>query len=230
MAIAKWQMDGAEVEKGFSPDNHLWVRATAFTRKFAFSSWSKLRLALRVTAYPRSETVQYPPCPQFAIGLCSSTGAGYLPAGTTGHFLGWAGNKSRASQTGGTTSTSFPVQNLYKHGTTESTGSDASFESAFAMTSNSRSAVILDFTKGSPNWTLGFFGRNNSTDDIDLDDAAWSALLTAEPPVAGRHVYDTRTFAEPDEGTYGTLDRFNVYWDSFYFSLKIHDMNVVKLA
>lgn len=110
-------------------------------------------------------------------------------------------------------------------GTTFFTGNFIVFD---ATTAN-RSARYVDIQKGSPNYTLNIFGRdqNAASDVSQAQFIAQSALTT---PAITNHSLRTAQTIAVNEGTDGTLDHVCIAWDRSGPVIEISDLLLVKLA
>ena len=98
--------------------------------------------------------------------------------------------------------------------------------------SYNRSLFFLDVTKGSPNYTLQFFGRSDDTHAGDITPATFLTTIGQVTPAATYHAYNTPSgnALAVNVGTNGILDTVYVGWNLLSPRLFISNLAVVRLA
>jgi len=209
------------------------------------SNWTMLRIGIRFAFDDAG--VNITGTPRFYFGLLASPSAlmanGPL-GGSTSHFLGY--KVSTATWTRGTG----PVRYAHTHvtnqmyvkrvGSTETFGtSGVNSHNESATPASIRSAVFLEITKGSPNFTLQVCINQASTGMVDVTKVMLSAAMEIGT-LAGLDAYmDTvaggsfsslasATIAV-DEATNGDLDSICVAWDRTTL-LRVSDIVFTKMA
>lgn len=209
-------------------------------RPIYFGSWTTIRIGLHF-CIPSAASIGG--TPRLYFGLCSGLTNGIGDATTT-NFIGWMSNTTtfnRSSLVG-------PPLNVYsgnnafrfikKVGTTFNfNAADASALFFFSMQQPVRHALILQITKGSPNWTAQFaFPVSNSITATDLSDAQMTALMEmanmsdANSVVlnysGGAFTNNTMAFDE----VAGAINAINVFWDRSGQPLEISGIYHRKIA
>lgn len=215
-------------------DNRIALSNSNFARPHGVGSWSKLRVALRISGTDSGASLT---APEFAFGLCAGTTNIYKD-GTTDHFAGMrtTGNWTRTTnsgilnyQTGGGI-----WQPFKRIGTTTTTSTNLAgagiIVSANAATVATRYLLFLDILKGSPNYTFSLFDPNggNFAADATASDFLTQAVLTT-PSFSG-HVVNASATLAVDEATNGTLNCVNLYWDQIDPKIELSDLAIVRLS
>lgn len=214
-------------------DKRVVLQNSNWARPFTIDSgWTKLRIAFRVSITDSGASVGS--TPRFAIGLCSGSTNIFMDATTT-HFVGVvsdAGTWSRRTSPTGYGTGTGQIKPATRIGTTLTLGSGFSsscFEFVDAALAN-RTALFVDITKGSPNYTFQVFSRTNATSGGDVDKATFDAQAeTAVPTITNHTLFGSGTLAV-NEGTNGTLNHVCAAWDRSTPQIELSDDRIVKLA
>lgn len=236
-----WRVEAAStiLKRTYSSvdDQRIVLSNSHFARLHGVSSWSKLRVALRISMTDSGGNLAS--TPEFFVGLCSGTTNIYKDS-TTDHCVGvqtfssgWTRNTS--SFTAWYTSGGSAIRPIKKVGSTVTNGSAIGADGLNLpadVTSGTphRAVYFVDISTGSPNYTVQTYYWTTGSNFTD-----WSAsdfLTNAEldsPSVSQFGKSATQTIAV-NEGTDGTLNAVNVYWDRTTPQIEISDLAVVKLA
>ena len=208
-------------------------------RKLLPATWSKARVAVRLSvlqdsgAAPTSGAV-------FAFGLCSGSTA-CLGDATPAHVVGF-GNYTGAGAVqaltrgvGGTNGFSFSTgANVFAFKFVNGVFTASSAHQGTPITTGVISAPAafytcfhwLTITKGSPNWT---FSHGNVTNFTFNSAATFIAEMESATPAPVNHVTQADVTIPVNEGTNGTLDHFNLWWNRSAPTVFVHDVAVIKL-
>lgn len=214
-------------------DKRIVLTNSNFARPFSIpSGWTKLRVALRISITDTGGDITSNP--RLAMGLCSGSSNIFLDATTT-HFVGALQDEATWSRQAGP-----PVRYVEPAGgwvpakrVGSTTTKGATFYGSalimFDATTANRSAKFVDIEKGSPNYTLNIFGREqNAASDVSPEQFLAQAEL-ATPTITNHSLRTAQTIAV-NEGTDGVLDHVCVAWDRSAPNIEISDIALIKLA
>ena len=231
---------GAGNDKAVSLANSSWARPITLP-----ATWSKIRLGVHCEFVGTGANLLSGTT--LAMGFCSGVVNQFIDATTT-HFVGmmfgdgintWYYSDANNYQL---TSGSSPASYIpaVKYGTTLNVGGTMSWSNASIYwptvngTTANRGMLIVDITKGSPNYTFTIpFYRNNTTVH-DNTSADFLTIMAEQAPIAPSNCYavylmQTRTLAV-SEATYGTLNAINVSWNRADAPMEIYDVAWAVLA
>jgi len=213
-------------------DKRIVLSNSNFARPFSVASgWTQLRIAMRLIM--RNTGANLTSTPRFFAGLCS--GSTNLPLdATTTHFVGIRFTSATWTyQVGPPVRYASLTANVAKKVNTTWTEGNQIFITTNHMmadaTTTNRQFLFVDITKGSPNFTVTTFHRNNVTAG-DLTVAEFLLAAPLAPPTVVNHTAGTGQTTAVNEGTDGTLDHVCVGWDRSTPEIEICDLAVVKLA
>jgi len=213
-------------------DKRIVLSNSNFARKFSVSTWTKLRIALRLSITDSGANITSNP--RLAIGLCSGSTNIFLDATTTN----WAGclmdGATWTRNAGPPINYAMPasgwvpakrVGSTTTKGTTHHAGNDYLHDATAAF----RSLWCVDITKGSPNYTFNLYMRNSAAvSDVTLSNFLANVEL-ASPAVNAQHFQSTQQTLAFDEVA-GTLDHVNIAWDRTDPKIEISDLAIVRLS
>jgi hypothetical protein len=210
-----------------------------YVHSLAPLEWQKLRVGIRATISAESD-ISGSPAPALAVGLCSGTTYPFISGGCA-HFVGAKTNVSVFDYipfgTGtptwiraGTGNNSF--QACKKIGTTVTAVSSSSVGPGFAEEhAQPKSVILVDITKGSPNWTVDFFIFNSVAPDIswpDISESTFNSLMVADTPSLLYHSLYTGYQVAVNESANGVINAVNVSWNRNANLVKLEDLAVAK--
>ncbi len=224
---------GAQTDQRLALLNGQASRVLAFT-----SSWTRIRLGMQFCI---SNVATISGVPVWALGATAGTANGFGDTSTT-HFLG-----VRAPTTGNLVYTAGPPAydaqsggagiNLCKKVGTLITSiqSAPTFNCSAAPTTN-RSVVIVEITKGSPNFTVDCACASTTAaaqldcTDTDFLNMMELASLTTIGTVKTGYTNAGAITTAIDEATNGFFTALNVFWDRTSAPLEISALRIKKLA
>lgn len=220
-------------------DNIILSSSADYVASLGNLSWQKLRVGIRATISAEAD-ISGSPSPLLAVGLCS--GIVYpFSSGGCAHFVGAKTNVSVFDYipfgTGtptwiraGTGNNSF--QACKKIGGTVTAVSSSSVGPGFAEEhAQPKGVILVDITKGSPNWTVDFFIFNSVAPDIswpDISESTFNSLMVADTPSLLYHSLYTGYSVAVNEATNGTINAVNLSWNRSANLVKLEDIAVAK--
>lgn len=225
-SVIKERTISAVVDKRIQHVNSNWARPWPLS---IGTSWTKIRVGVR--AIMDNTGANLSSTPRFAVGVCSGD-TNLLFDATTTHFLGWQQSAATMIYAAGPPiSYSFDAYPLKRVGVTTTTAANiavGAFINADPTTAN-RAMYFCDITKGAPNYTIGFFGRNVSGAG-DVTEADFLAQVALAVPAFAQHGAGVAQPIAVDEGVDGTFDHVLVGWDRTTPVLEICDVAIVRLS
>ena len=196
---------------------------------FDGGAWTKIRVAL----YLDIDTTSSIANPTFYFGLCSGTTNIPGDATPTNAIGCWFNNAATLTYYNGAGTTSrqlfgewFPRKNV---GGVEASGTSFGNPSGGVATSDntgSPSALLIDISKGSPNYTLSLFSPSGAI--TAMTDAQFATLANqTSPSYASYSAKSGATLAFSESA--GTLDSAFIYW-SPAIALRLRQWRVIKVA
>jgi hypothetical protein len=207
------------------------------------STWSQLNIGIRWAINPNgftSTTSQF----AFRFGVCSGTAA-MIGNATTTNFVGISPgtNTPTGALTWGASPASFSITNwaspIRRVGTTWNYGSLDGFVGYItADPANKRSAVVLQITKGSPNYNLDLiFPSSAAAASVDISQAGLIAAVEAATGAGSQSVftslgasYSDRTQASSAcSEVAGAFNAINIQWGLSSRPLEISDIIYARI-
>lgn len=205
------------------------------------NNWNVVRLGMQVSI---EAAALIPGTPQFVFGLSSGQTNGF-GAPVSQHFLGMRSQGATAAYTAGPPAYwSFSTLKACKK-----IGGTITDAAAFtgttvmimprASTTLVRAAVLLEITKGAPNFSIQMVSSINATavgtdvTDTQFLNAMQSATMAGAAgalDVGGFYLQSNTVTLAIDEATNGFFDSFNVFWDRTAFPLEISAIRHRKLS
>jgi len=202
------------------------------------ASWTKLRLGIRFQWHNTGANLTS--TPRFFCGLCSGVAA---PVGTGAplHALGvWSNSATWTyAAAAGSNMTYYSTPNTgllgahFVNSPTPTTGGafGATVYCPADQTAATRRMLFVDITKGSPNYTIGWFMANTAVAAPDVLVADFLGVMElSTPSFTGHGVASSPYAVATNETTQGVLDCVNVAWDRTTPTMDICDIAVMKLA
>jgi hypothetical protein len=212
-------------------DERVVMSNSHWARPHGVAVWSKLRIAFWISMRDGGATLTSSPI--FAVGL-SSGSANILGDLATTHFVGM--------KTTGTTMPYIPgpppLYQLYPMESGKMIGATWTAAAVWLSTSGyimadapagNRCCLLIDITKGSPNFTLNGYARINGTAG-DIDEATFKAQSELNVATLTNHALGNSGTVAVDEATDGVLDHINVSWDRTTPEIEISAHGPFKLA
>ena len=226
-------MDSVILQRTISSvvDQRIVLSNSHFARPHGFTTWSKLRIAVRWSMRDGGATLTG--TPEFAVGLCSGS-TSILGDATCTHFVGVRTTGSSWTRSAGppVNYQVFPTGSGKMVGTTWTTATNWLSVAGYAMataTTGDRFCWFLDITKGSPNYTINGYARNvGSSGDIDV--ATYLAQAEIDSASLTNHAIGNSGTVAVDEATNGTLDHAQLRWNRTTPEIEISDWSVVRLS
>lgn len=207
------------------------------------SDWTKLRIGVLLAVTP--DGTNNLASAALVLGLCSGTAHPYGAASTT-NFIGAAFHASTPGATSGTlTYTANSGNPLFSAtGTAPLTrvgtalGSATGSSTALLLTANTgttqrRSPLYLDITKGSPNYTVGRWSPATSQGQFQNGDCTpgemLSVLENTAPTWLGLSLTSSSTTIAASEAA-GAFDSVDLFWNKAGFPLEVYALAVARLA
>lgn len=191
--------------------------------------WSKVRVGVRL--HMTDSGANLTGTPRFAIGLGSGVSAMVGDAVTT-NWIGLINNNASWTRSAQTyQSEQWCVAK--KVGATLTTGTTVIAAAAYypnqaATSTADRALRFVDITKGSPNYTLTGFYKNDPT-VADVSAATFlSQMILASPAVTFHQTGTNQVIAFSEVA--GTLDAVQIWWDHADALFEICDLAVAVLA
>ena len=166
--------------------------------------------------------------PRLALGFCSGTSAIPGDASAT-HFVGWMTTAASWLRTAGNLNTLAPQPTVQigatlTHSGVNFAGSAITFGIASAVTP----MLMLEITKGSPNYSFRSFEPTAAA--ATCTEATLFAQMQAATPVVTSHTYRTAQTMAVDEATNGVLDSICMYFSPSAPTWDVAAVCVFKLA
>lgn len=216
---------------GDGDDKRIQLSNSQFARVISIgSTWNKIRIATRITATDLGSGPVG--TPRLAFGICSGTSNIYGDATVTN----WCGLLTSAAtwnrQTFPFLSYTQAASGLVakKVGSTLTTGAILVNPMIPIVGANKRAFLILDITKGSPNYTFQGFAWDGGTNIPDVSLSHFLASIEGSnlPVDAGYNTSAATAFAVDESA--GVFNAVNVHWDKTSFQIELSDIAVVRLA
>lgn len=217
-------------------DKRLALANGQIMRKFNFlNTWNVLRIGIQ---FGFNGAASIAGTPQLVFGLNSGTVNGYADV-TTQHFLGIRTLAASMTYNAGppayySTSTAFKLTKRIGTTTTDGGAFGSPYFSA-AMTT-ARSALVLQITRGSPNFTVEpVFPNNAPGAQADINDSAFlnmmeALTMTDAAAIQSGYAVSTPQTIAIDTGTNGDFDSILVYWDRSAAPLEISSIRHRKIS
>lgn len=207
---------GAETERRFS------LGAITAARVMGIgTTWNQLRIGILSTMNTPSASISGPPI--MAFGVCADTTNLYGEA-STDHFVGAIQQLNPFSYSYYDATHRYLYGSFYeakKVGTTQTVGGGGLAYPVYfgGWPTSERTAVFLEITKGSPNFTLQMCHKNN-LDLVDCNVAKFRSCMEAVDLAGirsilgtGGHAVGTARTLAVNEGTDGDLNAVALYWE-----------------
>jgi hypothetical protein len=214
---------GGIVDQKFSLHNDFIARTMSIG-----TSWTRLRLGMRMALTLNGLATTF--TPKFYFGLCSGTSS-VVGDQTPTNFFGfafrqgvtWNPSGNSVAQLGGSIIAPTKVVNGV-----ETVGTSAgSFFASTVLTV--RNIIVLEVTKGSPNYTFGFLHPNSQagaeTDTLLTD---LTNTITATTMSIGNYANESVAMAFDEVA--GGLDSANIYWNLDSRYIEVSELLWVKMA
>lgn len=208
--------------------NGTWCRSVTIP-----SNWSKLRLGVLLGSSDLGDTPSG--TPRFGLGLCSGT-TNILGDATTTHFVGVltdSASWNRWTSTG-PVYYSITVKPFKKVGTTETFGTALTSDIRIPYTLGAvadRYLYVIEITKGSPNYSFKIFGIIGNNPQTDYTKTQFLTQLEAAGDMTLiQHAYSGAQTLAVDEGTDGTLNAINLWWDKAAFTMQVSAVGIAQLS
>lgn len=195
------------------------------------SGWVTLRIALLMDITDSGGNLTG--TPRFGVGLCSGA-VNILGDTTTDNWVGFISNS--ASWTRATIPSRYESSDsraATRVGTTLTVaGTDAIGAATWRLLADgSRKLFFVDITRGSPNFTVFCSLFSTSlTGSTDISDAIFVTQSVSGVPAATSHQAATAQTIAVDEGTNGTLDHVNIWYNQVAAPLRIANFRVFRVA
>lgn len=170
--------------------------------------------------------------PDFAFGLCSGTAAVYGDASAT-HFVGVT---TEGTAFGGwAISSGFFISQVFrpskKVGIVQTNGTNLTTLSVTNASSvnNYRTVLMVEITKGAPNYSFRLFYRNATT-AADYTVTDFTTVMEATSPTLADHTFSAAQTLAVDEGVDGTLTAAQFYWNLTTSDTEIDAKMVSKIS
>lgn len=171
--------------------------------------------------------------PDFAFGLCSGTAAVYGDASAT-HFVGVT---TDGTAFGGWAlhASGFFISQVFRPtkqvGVTKTNGTNFTSTSATngSSVNNYRTVLMVEITKGSPNYSFRLFYRNAVT-AADFTVTDFTTVMEAAVPALAEHTFSAAQTLAVDEGVDGTLTAAQFYWNLTTSDAEIDAKMVSKIS
>lgn len=205
-------------------------------RPVYLDNWTTIRIGLRL-CFPSAGGLTG--TPRLWLGMCHGTVNG-VADGTTDNFIGMVTNIPTWSRSAGPPAY-FPdvfLRAMKRVGTTNTYqgGGDMSSVPHFSADDSIRNALILEITKGSPNYTLfaGFPSaaggvQHDVTDTEFLNIMELNDLGDIGTVVSNYAKSSSNSTIATSEGA-GVFDTINIFWDKTAASCEISDVFHRKVA
>lgn len=189
------------------------------------TSWNRIRIGCRIVCDPNGNTGDFTPA--IAFGMCSGTTNMFNSASTT-NFLGlvfragiaWTLSSQIWFQSGGA-----PGNVSKRVGTTTTTLSLGLNSWYCAGDVSWRSYILVDITKGSPNFTVGLGTyQTGSVNDTSLSSFYDRMQGNPDPPSP----YSSAAVAFDEIA--GSLDTVNFYWGTTNRKMEVSEILVYRIA
>lgn len=172
--------------------------------------WTRLRVGVRIK--PSDSGANLTGTPRFGLGLCAGS-SNILGDATPDHFVGIITND--ATWTRSTSQTRYtvnPVDIAKNVDGVLTTGS--SISTTLVLTTGFWKLLLVDITKGSPNFTVNMVLFPNANSTTDASEANFLAKMMDDVPAFTNHTAGSAQTIAVNEGTDGTLDHVNFWWDN----------------
>lgn len=225
-------------------DKRIVLSNSNFARQWDSSigtSWSRIRIGCRISI--RDSGANLTGTPEFILGICSGTSNIYQDATTT-HWTGLRTIDPTWTRTAGppawynmATATSNPVA-AKKVGTTKTNSATTAWLGIHAAdaTTENRSALFVDITKGSPNFSFNFIAKDTGGAGDDSLASFYAFLQNPSQTVTDwtnhkSSITGGGAFSLAiDEATNGFFDSVNIGWNRTTPEIEISDLVVVRFS
>ena len=212
-------------------DKRIVLSNSQFGRAHGIATWTQLRIGLRLIMGTTGANIVGP---FFYVGLCSGT-TNMIMDPTTDN---WCGIRN----TGDLLYDSNGPPNLY-HANGRATkrvgstitdnatciGNMSICNNAIAAVISGHTAMFVDITKGSPNYTFNIFSKTVNANPVSITQADFLGQLAVATPSLTQHASGTAKTLAVDEST-GAFTHINIGWDQAAPTIEICDLAVVRLA
>jgi hypothetical protein len=162
------------------------------------------------------------------FGLCSGTTAVYGDATPT-HCVGvrWTTASSNAGNTYGIKP--LPTVNVGGATTDGTQFAVASYYHNQSATESGTHPLIIEITKGSPNYSLRILSKQASG-FIDTSLATMVGVVNMNTPVLANFTWAAAQTVAVDEAANGTLNAVCFYWAEDVYNMEVSDILVLKMS
>jgi hypothetical protein len=223
------------ISPGGLEDRRATIGSSQFARVMSVSaSWTKLRLAFRMTVTDSGANLAGTPRLVFGLMNAPSAGVANGPlSASTSHFLGFRTYGLTWARNAGVYYSSASMLQAFKRvGTTDTISNHVNTVNFSAMESTGRWPYVFDITKGSPNYSYDF-AYPAITTALDFSEAEVARAMESDTlNQAAAYLTGLRgsftTFAGTiacDEGANGTLDSIMFGWNQTASLLNVSDIH-----
>lgn len=194
----------------------------------AFTNWSILRVALLLRLSDSGANITG--TPRLAVGLCSGS-ANIIGDATTTHFVGVMSNNATWSRaTAGIRYTSGSTWIPHKKvGTTITNGTNISVSSVANISAEGPTMLMVDITKGTPNYTINLFMYAAAAIPTNTD-ANFELQAVSGVPTFTNYVRSGGFTIAVDEATDGVFDHACVWWNQTNPTLDVLNWGVYRVG
>jgi hypothetical protein len=214
-----------------------------FVRRFSIgNTWNQIRLGVMFALTPNGTSSILGS--KFVLGVCSGKTNPYAAASTT-NFVGFLVNHTNATTGQDLTYNANSGNPYYSQGTARGAAATRvnttvtqinntilggiSYFPTNTGTVQRRGAVLLDITKGSPNYTVKLWdiaGAANMNNDYQTS----SFLNDMESPTPPSPFTGASSLALAASETPGVLDTFDLFWNKASFPVEIYAIAAFRFA
>lgn len=226
------------------PDKRLQLLNSQITRRPSYlNNWTTIRIGLRFMI-PSASSI--PGSPRLYIGMCNGLTNGIGDSVTT-NFVGFMTNVASfvRSTSVGPPAGVYTQNNGFRFvkkvaSTINFNAGDVTSGLMMSMQATVRHAIIVQITKGSPNYTAGFAFLNGTVGNghaIDLTDLEMQGLMemnnmgdasTVSPVYSGGIAFSNSSIATDEVA--GVFNAINIFWDRTAAPVEISDIYHRKVA
>jgi len=212
-------------------DQRIILSLSNWCRPHGFTTWTKLRFALRWCMRDSGATLTG--TPNFYAGFCSGE-TNIIGDGSVTHFVGVKTTGTTWPRIAGppTVYQLFPTQSGKVIATTFTSWASWLSVAGYTITDvagGNRGCWFIDVTKGSPNFTVNGYARINGTAG-DISEATFLSESEIDAATLTNHALGNSGSGAVSEGTNGALDHVCMSWDRTTPEIEISSHRVVRLA
>lgn len=192
------------------------------------TTWNEIRIGMRMCMTDPGGNLTG--TPRLAVGVCSGT-TNIMGDSSADNWVGAISNLATWIRVAGPPTyagTSLAVAKKVGSTLTVGTGFAGTLQCSYQT--GIRLCYFVDIAKGSPNYTLKFFGfQVGGGTQVDITQAAYFRAVESPAPSVPLHSLSAGVTIATDESA-GSFNAANIHWDQTSAALQMEDVAVVRLS